>query len=83
MPMRHYKFPRITVDPGKCFGKPSIRGLRMPVSSILGYLGSGMTIEDILREWPELEAEDVYEALGYAAAAMEEEIMLTQDDAAA
>jgi len=83
MAMRHYKFPRITVDPGKCFGKPSIRGLRMPVSSILGYLGSGMTIEDIVREWPELEAEDVYQALGYAATAMEEEIMLTQDDAAA
>jgi uncharacterized protein (DUF433 family) len=42
-----------------------------------------MTIEDIVREWPELEAEDVYQALGYAATAMEEEIMLTQDDAAA
>jgi uncharacterized protein (DUF433 family) len=83
MQMRHYKFPRITVDPEKCFGKPSIRGLRLPVSSILAYLGSGQTVADILREWPELEAEDVYQALGYAAAAMEEEVMLMRDDAAA
>ncbi len=66
MQMRHYKFPRITVDPERCFGKPCIRDLRMPVASILGYLGSGMSVDDILREWPELEAEDIYQALGYA-----------------
>ena len=83
MQMRHYKFPRITVDPEKCFGKPSIRDLRMPVASVLGYLGSGLTIDDILREWPELEADDIYQALAYAASAMEEEIILTRDDAAA
>ena len=42
-----------------------------------------MSIEEMLREWPELEAEDIYQALGYAASAMEEEIIMTQDGAAA
>ena len=65
MEMHHYKFSRITIDPEKCFGKPCIRGLRMPVKSVLAYLSSGMSIEEMLREWPELEAEDIYQALGY------------------
>ncbi|MEW6202691.1 MAG: DUF433 domain-containing protein [bacterium] len=72
MEIRHYKFNRITMDPNKCFGKPCIRGLRMPVASILSYLSSGMTIDEILKDWPELEIEDIYEALGYATLAMEE-----------
>lgn len=67
MELHHYKFEPITVDPAKCFGKPCVRGLRMPVSSILSYLSSGMTVEEIVRQWPELEAEDIYQALGYAA----------------
>jgi uncharacterized protein (DUF433 family) len=70
MEIRHYKFSRITLDPNKCFGKPCIRGLRMPVASILGYLSSGMTADEILKEWPELEREDIYQALRYAACAM-------------
>jgi uncharacterized protein (DUF433 family) len=75
MEIRHYCFDRITVSPDKCFGKPCIRGLRIPVASILSYLSSGMTIEDVLREWPELEPEDIYQALGYAAWMMEERII--------
>jgi uncharacterized protein (DUF433 family) len=75
MEIRHYKFNRITLDPDKCFGKPCIRGLRMPVASILSYLSSGMTIDEILTEWPELEREDIYQALGYAAWAMEEKVV--------
>ncbi len=67
MEFRHPVFQRITLDPEKCFGKPCIRGLRMPVSSILAYLASGMSADDIVREWPELEREDIYEALEYAA----------------
>ncbi len=47
----------------------------MPVASILSYLGSGMTVDEILKEWPELEREDIYQALGYAAWAMEERIV--------
>jgi uncharacterized protein (DUF433 family) len=76
MPLRHYKFDRITFDPNRCFGKACIRGLRMPVASILAYLSSGMTMEEILAEWPELQAEDLYQALAYAAAAMEEEVVV-------
>ena len=72
MEIRHYKFHQITIDPEKCFGKPCIRGLRMPVASILSYLSSGMTLDEILTEWPELEREDIYEVLGYAAWVMEE-----------
>lgn len=75
MEIRHYRFPRITLNPEKCFGKPCIRGLRMPVSSIISYLAAGMTVDDILKEWPELEREDILEALGYAAWAMEERVV--------
>ena len=75
MEIRHHKFNRITMDPEKCFGKPCIRGLRMPVASVLSYLSSGMTIDEILKEWPELEREDIYQALGYAALTMEERIV--------
>ena len=72
MEIHHYRFNRITLNPDKCFGKPCIRGLRMPVASVLSYLSSGMTIDEILKEWPELELEDIYQALGYAALTMEE-----------
>ncbi len=82
MEIRHYRFQRITLDPEKCFGKPCIRGLRIPVASILSYLSSGMTIEEILAEWPELEREDILEALGYAAWVMEERIVPVEEGAA-
>lgn len=72
MELHHPRFRRITLDPEKCFGKPCVRGLRMPVSSILAYLASGMGVDEILREWPELEREDIYEALEYAAWVMQE-----------
>jgi uncharacterized protein (DUF433 family) len=75
MELRHHQFDRITFDPEKCFGKACIRGLRMPVSSLLTYLSSGMTSEEILSEWPELEREDLYQALAYAASALEERII--------
>ena len=79
MDIRHYKFPRITLNPDRCFGKPCIRGLRMPVASIRSYLGSGMTMEEIMLEGPELEREDIYQALGYAAWAMEERVVSLQE----
>ncbi|MBI5575944.1 MAG: DUF433 domain-containing protein [Deltaproteobacteria bacterium] len=75
MEIHHYKFHRITINPAKCFGKPCIRGLRMPVASILNYLSSGMTIDEILTQWPELEREDILEALGYAATTTEERVV--------
>jgi uncharacterized protein (DUF433 family) len=51
----------------------------MPVASILSYLSSGMTIEEILAEWPELEREDILEAIGYAAWMMEERIVPVEE----
>ena len=83
MERHHYKFTRIMVDPAKCFGKPCIRGLRMPVSSILSYLSSGMTIEEIVQHWPELEPDDIYEALGYAALDSKQRIFVPECEAAA
>jgi uncharacterized protein (DUF433 family) len=82
MEIRHYKFNRVTLDPEKCFGKPCIRGLRIPVSSILSYLSSGMTIEEMLVQWPELEREDIYQALGYSALTMEERVVSLKEAAA-
>lgn len=69
------KFKRITVDPKICTGKPCIRGLRFPVSRLLGLLASGETKESILKTYPYLEAEDIDEALRYAAYLAEEETM--------
>jgi uncharacterized protein (DUF433 family) len=54
----------------------------MPIASILSYLSSGMTVDEILKEWPELEREDIYQALGYAAWAMEERVVSLQEAAA-
>jgi uncharacterized protein (DUF433 family) len=59
-------FKRITVDPTVCGGKPCIRGLRFPVSQLLGLLASGETAESILAAYPYLEPEDIQEALSYA-----------------
>ena len=66
MVLRHPNFQRITVDSDVCFGKPCIRGMRMPVSSILDYLSSGMTNDEILAEFPFLELEDILEALSFS-----------------
>ena len=67
------KFERITIDPNVCSGKPCIRGLRFPVSRLLGLLASGETKETILQAYPYLEAEDIDETLQYAAFLAEEE----------
>jgi len=56
---------RITVDPGVCAGKPTIRGTRITVDFVLKLLGDGYTADDIVREYPELEREDVYQAAKY------------------
>ena len=60
-------FQRIKVDPNIYGGKPTIRALRFPVSRLLGLLASGETQESILKSYPYLEAEDIREALNYAA----------------
>lgn len=58
---------RITSDPAICHGKPCIRGLRYPVESVLEWLAGGMTIEEILADYPDLERDDILAVLAYAA----------------
>jgi len=57
---------RITIDPEVCHGKPCIRGMRWPVEIIIDMLGSGMTIDQILIDHPELEREDILASLNFA-----------------
>jgi uncharacterized protein (DUF433 family) len=57
----------ITIEPGKRSGKPCIRGLRITVSDVLDYLASGMTMEQILGDFPELTEEDLRACLAFAA----------------
>lgn len=56
---------RITIDPEICHGKPCIRGMRWPVEVIIDMLGSGMTIDEILEDHPELEKDDILASLKF------------------
>jgi uncharacterized protein (DUF433 family) len=58
---------RITTHPDICHGKPCIRGLRYPVQTVLEWLAGGMTVVEILQDYPDLESDDIYAALAYAA----------------
>lgn len=58
---------RITLDPAVCHGKPCVRGLRYPVEDLLELLSSGMTIDEILADFEDLEREDLLAVLAYAA----------------
>lgn len=58
---------RITIDPEICHGKPCVRGLRYPVETILEWLAAGMSTEQILDDYEDLEPEDILAALGFAA----------------
>ena len=58
---------RITIDPAVCHGKPCIRGLRYPVEVILELLSAGMTTDDILADYEDLEREDILAVLAFAA----------------
>jgi uncharacterized protein (DUF433 family) len=58
---------RITIDPNVCHGKPCIRGLRYPVEMLLELLSSGMTIDEILADYEDLERDDLLAALAFAA----------------
>ncbi len=64
--MKDYK-DIITIEPGKRGGKPCIRGMRITVYDVLSYLASGMTMEEILNDFPYLTKEDIYACLSYAA----------------
>ncbi len=58
---------RITIDPHICHGKPCIRGLRYPVETILELLSAGMTVDDLLVDYEDLERDDILAALAFAA----------------
>ncbi|MGO9062025.1 MAG: DUF433 domain-containing protein [Candidatus Binataceae bacterium] len=66
------KFPRITVDPRQMGGVPCIRGSRIPVATVIGMVAERMTHDEMLRAYPDLTAEDIDEALHYAAEAVRE-----------
>jgi uncharacterized protein (DUF433 family) len=63
--MKNY-LSRITINPAICHGKPCIRGMRWPVDVILDLLSSGMSLDDILQDHPELEREDIIASLQFA-----------------
>ena len=61
------KFQRIDIDPRVCEGKARVRGTRMTVEFVLKLMGSGYTADDIVREYPLLERDDVYECVAFGA----------------
>ena len=66
------KFTRITVDPQQMGGVPCIRGLRIPVATVVGMVADRMTHDEILQAYPDLKPKDIDEALRYAAEAVRE-----------
>ena len=66
------KFTRITVDPAKMNGVPCIRGLRVPVATVVDMVADGMTVEEILSAYPDLQSDDIREALQFAAETLRE-----------
>jgi uncharacterized protein (DUF433 family) len=66
------RFQRITINPDQMAGVPCLRGLRIPVATVVGMVAEGMAEQDILRAYPDLEPDDIREALHYAAEAVRE-----------
>ena len=75
-------FDRITFDPALMGGRACIRGMRLTVSLVVNLVANGMSKEDIIREYPELELGDIQQALQYASALANEEIGLFKSPAA-
>ena len=73
--MANPTFDRITVEPGKCGGKPCIRGMRITVRRILEMMATHRDRDEIFREYPFLEEQDLEQALRYAAASVDEELV--------
>lgn len=66
------EYERITIDPAKMRGVPCIRGLRIPVATVLGQLAAGRSHAEILADFPDLDDDDITAALEYAAAAVQD-----------
>ncbi len=71
-----FGFDRISSDPNVMGGKACIRGMRIPVSLIVNLLANGMSFDEILDEYPDLEIEDIQQALRYAAWAADDTVYL-------
>ena len=69
------KFTRITADPKQMGGVPCIRGLRIPVATVVDMVAEGMTEAEILEAYPDLTADDIHEALKFAAEAVRERVL--------
>lgn len=67
-------FDRITFDPGLMGGRACMRGMRIPVSVIVGQIAHGATYDEILSDYPDLEREDIQQAIGYAAWLAQEQV---------
>ncbi len=78
---RGVSFARITIDPAVMAGVPTLRGLRIPVATLVAMVADGMTTEEILRDLPDLEVEDIQEALQYAAEELRERHLPLQPSA--
>lgn len=74
-PLHATRLARITFQPGKMGGRACIRGLRITVGLVLSLLADGATEAEILADYPDLEAEDIRQALGYAAWLAREEVL--------
>lgn len=70
-----FNYPHISVDPDICFGKPCIKGTRMPVASVLAYISAGMTIEEFLKEFNWITREDVLQAMAFASSMLENRVI--------
>ncbi len=75
--MNTQRLKRITIEAGKCGGRPCIRGLRIRVSDILDLLAAGAPQEEILRDYPSLEKEDILAAIEYAARQADHVVLTT------
>jgi uncharacterized protein (DUF433 family) len=67
---------RITIEPGKCGGRPCIRGMRIRVIDVLQMLAGGSSAEQILADYPDLELDDIRASLAYAAAALDHPVLV-------
>ncbi len=71
------KLDRITINPNVCLGQPTIRGMRLTISVILKMLASGKSTQDVLKAYPELEPDDVRQAMQYAAWVVSDQVHFT------
>ena len=70
------RLDRVTVDPAVCLGQPTIRGMRITVSVVLKLLAGGKSVGDVLEAYPELEVEDVRQAMQYAAWVVSDQVQM-------